>query len=416
MRLWKRTATLLTGESASRALGILTFAIMARVLGLSDFGVLSFAFNAALITAVFVDMGQNVHVCREASANSDSVPSLLSKALMTKAALTLLAACFMASFALLTSTRTEAFVVGVLVMWAGALSMVDTLRAIARSAGLFRSDSVASVAESTGRLVAAILAALSSNPILVFCVLVLVEVVITGVMYAWYLSRSMKLWGGFASLTASLGMLRVSAPVGVSALVLATFYRVDQVLLRALAGTEATGQYGAAARIVFAGTAIGVLVSSAAFPELARTRDDAALFGRAARHAFRLAIMLASVVTIVVAAAASPIVLGLYGSDYLETVPLVRVLAIVVAINSVTVVAMYSANALGREKSVLLWATVGVALNFVADLFVIPAYGALGAAWVSVAGELLLATALLFVIRDKVFDSIGTTRPERVIS
>ena len=53
---------LTTGEGAARVLGIFTFAVLARAMGVSGFGVFSFGLSLAMILECFMDLGQAAQV------------------------------------------------------------------------------------------------------------------------------------------------------------------------------------------------------------------------------------------------------------------------------------------------------------------------------------------------------------------
>jgi Na+-driven multidrug efflux pump len=58
-------------------------------------------------------------------------------------------------------------------------------------------------------------------------------------------------------------------------------------------------------------------------------------------------------------------------------------------------VALFHLTAVRRERSALLCAAGGVLINVTLDLLLIPGYGAVGAAWATLAAEAATATSLL---------------------
>ena len=280
-------------------------------------------------------------------------------------------------------------------LWAGSIATLDSLRSVARSLGRFHADSAANAGESAVRLAASLAAWALGGGLLAFAVAFVAEAVASvGAFFAW-LSRAVPLLPANRDPREAGRFLAESLPLGLAALVFTGFYQLDQVFVRALAGAAASGLYGAAARVVFAANMTGGLVAMAVYPELARHRDDPAAFARQLRAALRLALLLCAGVSAGVLFLAAPFVSVLYGDRFAGAAALLRVLAPVTAVNGVVAVSVCAANALGRERLVLRAAAVLLAVNVALNWLLVPRYGAVAAAWVSLAGEVLMAACVL---------------------
>jgi len=404
VRLLKRIALLGLGDGASRALGLIAAAMLARSLGVDGFGVFATAMSLSLVISVAIDFGQNILVGRLVARDLSEGRGSVIHVIVNKIIFTILAGALIPSIALaLGAGPEESTVVALMIVWGGGLSIFDSLRATARSAGLFKLDSLSNGLESCLRAIGVGLLWATGGSIVAFAFWFAAEAVLATCGMWVVIHRRIELpWRQFDT-SISVRILREAYPIGLSSLGLAGFYRLDQVFVRGLAGTEAAGLYGAAARLALSANFVGMLVMMAAFPDLVRARDSILEFGRQARHALWTSAALGVVAAGVLFFAAKPLVTILYGPDFAEAVPLLRILAGVVLVNPVTVFAQQTANALGRESRVAVIVLSLAGLVILANVAFIPLWGARAAAVISVGAEVAMAGTLLLACRDRVW-------------
>lgn len=415
VRLLRRVATLGLGDGASRILGLAAAALLARTLGVQGFGIFASAMSVALIVSVGIDFGQNILVGRLIARDEVEGRASVVHVAVNKIGFTLLAAAATPAIALALGVNSqEAAVLGLMVLWGGGLSIFDSLRATARSAGLFQLDSLGNGLESCLRVIGVGLLSLNAGSITAFAAWHAAEAAVaTIIMWVVLHDRISLPWRKFEA-AASVRILREAYPIGVSSLGLAGFYRLDQVLVRGLSGPEAAGLYGAAARLALSANAVGGIVMMAAFPDLVRARDRVNEFSSQARHALRTSAALGLCAAVALFISARAIVTFLYGSDYIEAVFLLRILSIVVFFNPITVFAQQTANALGREGRVATIVLALAGLVVAVNVALIPLWGAVAAAVVSAAAEATMAGFLLFTIRDRLWPKSGGTLTHQI--
>jgi O-antigen/teichoic acid export membrane protein len=408
LQLIRKVFVLLTGEGAARILGIATMAVLARALGVSQFGIVAFAMNLALVLAVAIDMGQNNHIGRIVAADRERGANNFMHVVVNKAALTAAFAVVAAVVVRLLGVGVEEVAVVVLMIaWAGALSVLETLRAVSRAADMFRSDSAANSLESLLRLVGILAVWRLGGGLVAFALVFPLEAIVSVVVYRVYLGRHVDLRWAAPALDASARFFREALPLGLASLGMAGFYRIDQVLVRFLASTSASGLYAASARVILALNIVSSLVMWAAYPQLVRDRDDHAAFRRQLRHSLLVALASGAVISAAAFVLAGPIVGLLYGSGFAAAAGLVRVLAPIVFLNSATTVGMLGANSLGRERKVVRVVVALTALNIVLNALLVPRFGAYAAAYISTIGEGVMAVSLLSLLRDRMFGRSG---------
>jgi O-antigen/teichoic acid export membrane protein len=406
--------SLSAGEAAARVLGVASFVVLARALPIADFGTFSFAMSTALVTGVLIDMGQNTHLGRVVARNPERASVPLSQVLLNKAVLGGLAVVAVSIVLLLVGFEGNAvLLVALMGTWAMLLSMFESVRAVARAMNLMPLDGAANGLESVGRLTAVLVAWGFNASVTGYAAAYIVEAALALAMFAFALARRSSLRVGRIDASGSVGFLRDSWALGLMAVAVAGFYRVDQVVVQGLAGAAANGLYGAAARVAFTATVGGSLVVMATYPELSRTAAAPRVYGTTLRRTLALSIAVALAAGTVVFAAADSIVSVLFGPSFAGAAPILRILSLVVVGNGVTLVGMYSASALGRERRAVLLAAIMIGLNLGANLLLVPRFGAVGAAWVSSAGEVTMAAGMLLISADFLFgrrDQKGVVR------
>ena len=208
-----------------------------------------------------------------------------------------------------------------------------------------------------------------------------------------------------------LAILRQSAPFALLVLLMASYNRIDPILLRRMAGDAEAGIYAGAFRMLDALTIVAYLVSVPLLPVFARILSNEALpLGHQAAGALRdtLRLVLWPMMLFAVGAAvlgclfAEPLMALLYhgrgrGALY---VPVFKVLIFGIIPISVTYIFGTLLTAGGRLRQLNVFAAVTLLLNVAVNMMLIPRYGAVGSAWASLTAQSFMAVAqLLLAVR-----------------
>lgn len=181
--------------------------------------------------------------------------------------------------------------------------------------------------------------------------------------------------------------LRESWPLFVNQLLQGLFFKVDALLLPGLAGSAAAGVYAAAYKV---SEGAGILSSSftlALFPRLSRQGD----LSEAYRLALRLLLQAAFPLAAGVALLSEPIVAVVGGRDYLpDSAVALSILICYLPLSYANGLTQYVLIAAGRQRLLTTAFLAALVFNFVANLLLIPRFSYVGAAWVTVASEVVL--------------------------
>lgn len=207
------------------------------------------------------------------------------------------------------------------------------------------------------------------------------------------LRGSRRVWGD---------LLRVGAPVAAAAVLTTAYVRIDHVLVFELAGDREAGLYGAIYRILDSAQFVPGAVMTTLFPAVAAAWPaDPAKVRRLSQGAGEYLAMVSLPALGFTLVAAEPIVLLLFGEEFRDAAPALPILMGAFVLISLAHVTGHLVLVLGLQQRLLAYAAAGLVLNVGLNLLLIPSYGFLGAAWVTLATELLVTGLVLLSVTRK---------------
>ena len=378
------------GRIGNLALGVVVTLIVVRSLGKSGFGEWSTIFAVTQIATNFGELGLNqVAVSRAASdppREAQWLGALVSLRLLLAIPTVLLA---LVGVALIAPTATIA-VAGVLI---AATILANAPSAIGAVFQLRVRNDLTIAVMTLGSVLwtaGAIAVSLSSKSIDAFAAVFLATAVVTTaatIALALRLARvrlevSRERWRA---------LLRVGLGVGAAGILVTLYVKLDQVLVFQIAGSVQAGLYGAAYRVLDQIQFIPASVMTTLFPliaaaypaDRARVRGLLQITGEYLTMASLPAVAFAIV-------AAHPIVALLFGSEFAQAAPALPILMGAFVSISFGYLAGNMVVILELQRSFLRYAALGLALNASLNLLLIPSYGFLAAAWITLATEVLV--------------------------
>ncbi|MEO7442957.1 MAG: oligosaccharide flippase family protein, partial [Acidimicrobiales bacterium] len=188
---------------------------------------------------------------------------------------------------------------------------------------------------------------------------------------------------------------RESAAVVVGGAIATVYFRVDSVILSQLDTLRAVGLYGIGYKFSDLAGFVAVAVCTPALTLMVKSwPDDLAAFSRAFHQAFVILVTAAVGLSVGFVVFASPLIETLYGPRYTPAVGAARGLVAGQAINYFTTLCLFALLAVGRTRRYVVAATVGLVVNVVLNLVLIPAASYDGAAVATVVTEVLVLAIL----------------------
>ena len=189
-------------------------------------------------------------------------------------------------------------------------------------------------------------------------------------------------------------------PLGFFLIVLNLYQYIDGVMLGYFRNDAETGLYGAAFKVYEGLTYAATAVSAVLTPRLSalflsdRTRHRQLSIGGIAGTAG-----IGAIIAIIGFALALPLLTIPFGNAFAGAVPPFRILCAGLPIVFAIWILHATAISVDREKLLLRTGLIGLAVNVGLNLYLIPHYGPNGAAWATVAGELVSMLILIAGLR-----------------
>ena len=192
-----------------------------------------------------------------------------------------------------------------------------------------------------------------------------------------------RFFGLRGSIKCAKRMLSDSWPLIFSALAVVTYMRIDQVMLGHLAGAEALGTYSVAVRLSELWYFIPMAIAQSLFPAIVRSREIHSEEGYHHRIQafFDLMSAVAYVIVVPLSLIAVPLVSVLFGAEYAEAGPVLRVHIWAFVFVSLGAARSRWLTTEGIIRFQLFSTLLGAGINVVLNIFLIPRYVGLGAAW-----------------------------------
>lgn len=387
--LLRRTAALLAGETAARAVGFLVVVLLARRLGPSGFGVVTLGLTLVTFFAFIVDSGTEMLNVREVARNPSRFREIAEQMLGLRLVLSVVAAfVFVAGVEIVAKSP---FTRDTVVLFAVILPAIAlNLRWMALGIGGSRGIAAGNIVSRLVVLLGALLLVSDSADLKRVPFLEAAAELAYGLIVLALVSRTVGVIRPRANLAVWRSTVRQSLPLTVGSVARATMSTFDIVVISLLLGPRDVGIYGVAAKpALFAAGAVALFALSFLSAFSATAADEAALLHRRAlRTSFIACVGMAAVLT-----AAAPLVPFVFGESYSDAVPVVAVIAwrIPVAVLGL----MYTSVLIAHDRqSTVMWNSVVALVPAVTfSLVAILLFGLIGAAVASIA-----AAGLLFVL------------------
>jgi O-antigen/teichoic acid export membrane protein len=195
-------------------------------------------------------------------------------------------------------------------------------------------------------------------------------------------------------------LLRASIPFGIIGFTLGLSYKFDSVLLNIFRSDAETGYYNAAYNLVFSTVMLSNVINTSLYPSLTRQAASAphtlpAIYERALRYLLALALPIA----VGAAMLADQIVPFLFKAAYLPAVPALQIVICVVPLMFASEFLGYVVLIAGDERRAARAVVVSTGFNVALNLLIVPRFGFLGAAAMTVLTEAVLVGQYLWMQR-----------------
>ena len=193
-------------------------------------------------------------------------------------------------------------------------------------------------------------------------------------------------------------VVRLSLPLSVNSVLVAILNKFDALMLQAFVDLTQVGFYGSAYRLPNLFERVPQLAMATLFPVMSRLAVSDPLKLRRLYRQMLGGMLLLVVPMLLGVIWLAPVIVRLwFGPEYAPVVPLLRVVILSTALVYAGISGGHLLIALGRPKANLYAMAAATAVNLALNFLWIPRYGAIGAAWATVAGFGVLSAGSLIL-------------------
>jgi len=385
-RISSATLLLLGSRAASMAAGLVAWGVLARVLAAGDFGRITFYLAVTLVLDALVDLGTSTAALALSAGSPNRLASVLPTVRRMRGVTGTLAS--LAWIFMVVSFESEP-TAGLLLA-----GLHFPTRALEASGLLFQNEirwgvpALLRTALPALRLVAVVGLAASGvrsieGYLLAFAALAAASNVLHHLVARPGLARSE---GSSSAAPPSGSLLALAWPLGLASLVQATYFYVDNIFVRRLAGVDEVGLYNAAVKLFSLGALAPALATQVALPWLAARAKEGKL-DQAVGSLTSPLLLVGAPAALGLGLLASPLLELAFGPRFDAAAPSLGWLALALLAVSFGAPLLTSLVALARPLTVLRVTGLGLLVNLVGNSALVPQLGAQGAALATLGTE-----------------------------
>lgn len=388
-RAGRDIAAQLLMRSTNLAAGVLTTVVIVRALGEADFGRWATLLAIVTLAGSFGLRGLDNVAVERATAETERAPDWVGALLSLRVALAPVVTLVSLAICLAVSTTPEMRVAALIVHLTLLTVSLGSSRVVfqlqVRNARVSAVELVSGVAWA----LAVVAVALAGGGLVAVAVAFAAVQTATNVVLLWLALRAhpirlrgaRKLWGP---------LIRLGLPVGVASLVALGYAQVAQILVFELRGEAEAGLYGAVRRIYDPVHFLPSTIMATLFPLLVAARADRARVAPLFNTAIDQLLLISLPGLAIALAGAESIVVTLFGASFAPAAPALPVLMGAFVLGSLGHLSGYLIITYGLQTRFVLVALAALAFNVAANLVLLPRYGFVAAAWVTLATEVVV--------------------------
>jgi O-antigen/teichoic acid export membrane protein len=385
---------LLGSKVVTWALAFVMTIMLPRYLGAAGYGRLYFAISLTSVFAIMVEFGLNSLVSREISKTPEDTTAYLINAALLKAGLWVVAFAIMNAFVRIADyppqTVAAVMILGLAIM---ITSMSSLLVAVLQATRHINWVAISSIAEKAVLTCLGVAALLAGYGMLVVAGIMLFSATVGLVLDLFWFVRLSRIapvhagWGGVRPKPLFVKALPFFSVVFLGAI----YFRVDVIIMSLVKSSVVVGWYGASYRLFETTNLIPEAFMFAFFPVFCRmaVRGDNSL-ALATQKALDLLLLIGIPISVGMFTLAGPIIKTLYGVQFLPSVGSLRLLALATPLLYTNAAFVQLLVATDRQKKLAMTAGIAAVVNVGLNLLLIPRFGHIGAAGVTVVTEFVV--------------------------
>lgn len=397
-KILKQTSYVFLAQALGRVIGLFYTIFLARNLGVSDFGLYTVALAYFYLISSIVDFGFNRFLIREIAQNRSKITELFSNiSLLRLTFSSLIFACFAITLYFFDPDKLRVYLSLLVVLAILPQSLGQTIEGVFIALRKLQFSAIVLLVTSIITAISGIVLVTSGfGPSGAAIALSLGQFVYA--LFLLYLLRKQNI-KILSEVTIPIfkKVIYGSLPYGVLIVLGLIYFRIDVLLLSYLKGGFDTGIYGVAYRFLEAALIIPIALSTALFPVFSKVTAEKTykLYKRSV-----LILVILSFFVLAMYYVLLPSFIKIFLPNYSFSIDVIKILALSIPFFFIS--SLQASFLMSQEKllnQLIKISIFMIVLIVILNLFLIPKYSFIGAAWVTVISEFILVLMFSVLIK-----------------
>ncbi|ALT69314.1 flippase [Methanobrevibacter millerae] len=398
--IFKNMSWLLISQIIASVFGFVWTILLARYLGVDNYGILGFAVSITGILGVIDDLGISTYIVRHISTNYESAPKYLGNTIPLKAIFA--AINLIVTFIILVLLNVNQFTIFITLLFSIEsifISYVNTLYGTFQAFEKGKYQGICNILMNTITLIFILIS-------------IFADLGLEGVTFAYILANLINLIYAYYILNKHIvkpkyeldwnfckKVTLLSIPFAVTGILYSIYYSIDIIMLTNMVGDYATGIYNATYKLISVLTLFYSVYTAVIFPVMSRLfKNDKKLLIISYEKSIKYLMLIIIPIAIGTMFYSLDIIQLIYGHKYDQAASVLSILIWTVCLLFISGASNTLLNASHREVTVTKIYAIAAVFNVVLNLIMIPHFSYNGAAITTVLSDLLIVFIQIYVI------------------
>lgn len=398
--IFKNISWLMISQIISSICAFIWTILIARYLGVNDYGILGFAISFSAIAGVTMDFGISTHIVRHIATDYDSAPKYLGNAFPLKSLFAV--GTFILTLIILILMKSNELTITITLLFAIEMIFKSFINLLNGAFQAFEEGKYQGIGNTIMNVIL-----LAFILISIYCDFgiygIAISYVISNVIaliYCYYLFNKNIAKPKFEiDKTFCKKITLLSTPFAATGLLYSVYYSIDVVMLTNLVGTYPTGIYNATYKLISVLTLFYSVYSAVIFPVMSKFyKDDKKLLIISYEKSIKYLMLVMIPLAIATMFYSLDIIQLIYGHEYDPAASVLSILIWTVCLLFISGAGNNLLNASHKELTVTKIYALAAIFNIVLNFFMIPYFSYNGAAITTVLSDLLIVAIQTHVI------------------
>lgn len=398
--IFKNMSWLLISQIIASVCAFIWTILMARYLGVSNYGIFGFATSFTAILAVTVDLGINTHVIRHVATDYDSAPKYLGNAMPLKSIFGI--GTMILTLIILILMKTDELTLTVTLLFAIEMIIKSFINLLNGSFQAFEEGKYQGIGNTLLHII-----------LLIFILItIFTDFGLIGISISYILANAITLTYTYYAFKNNIAKPKfeldlefckqitvLSLPFAVIGLLYTIYYSIDIVMLTNMVGSYASGIYNATYKLISVLTLFYSVYTAVIFPVMSKFfNDDESMLLISFEKSIKYLMLVIIPIAIATVFYSTDIIHLIYGHKYDAASSVLCILIWTVCLLFISGAANSLLNASHKEVAVTKIYAIAAVFNIVLNFVMIPYFSYNGAAITTVLSDLLIVIIQFYII------------------